>query len=77
MKVVLVSFLTLLICHMNVAWSPGDSQPHIIFVLADDLGIYPYKFNLSSILPTFFVPLNNCLKKLSNLKKYLYDIKLL
>jgi hypothetical protein len=32
------------------AWSPGDSKPHIIYIMADDLGIY------SQLIPlkTFF-----------------------
>ena len=38
MKVVLILNLLLIICQTSLAWSPGDSQPHIVFVLADDLG---------------------------------------
>ena len=38
MKVVLILKFLLTLCQTILAWSPGDSQPHIVFVLADDLG---------------------------------------
>ena len=40
MKIALILGFNLIICQTILAWSPGDSQPHIVFVLADDLGMY-------------------------------------
>merc|ERR1711976_513677 len=38
MRIALILGFNLIICQTILAWSPGDSQPHIVFVLADDLG---------------------------------------
>ena len=39
MGVVHILYLTLLTFQAIKAWTPGESQPHIVFVFADDLGI--------------------------------------
>ena len=38
MGVVHILYLTLLTFQAIKAWTPGESQPHIVFVFADDLG---------------------------------------
>ena len=38
MRVVQILFLALLTFQAIQAWTPGESQPHIVFVFADDLG---------------------------------------
>merc|ERR1739838_511835 len=50
MRVVHILLLTLLTFQAIKAWTPGDSQPHIVFVFADDLGYNDVSWNNGDII---------------------------
>ena len=55
MNIALILGFNLIICQTILAWSPGDSQPHIVFVMADDLGMYVNdKKGFLGTLPSIF-----------------------